>query len=92
MEEVIIMELVPWRPFGEISPLRKEVDDLWKRFFNRAPSVATLTEEWLPSVDISETNDNFVIKAELPGLESKDVNVSISGGYPDDKRRAPSLS
>jgi len=30
-------------------------------------------------VDISETNDNFVIKAELPGLESKDVNVSISG-------------
>jgi len=30
-------------------------------------------------VDISETKDNFVVKAELPGLEAKDVNVSISG-------------
>lgn len=85
------MELIQWRPFGELSSACRELDDLWKRFFNRTPSVAILTEEWLPSVDISETNDNSVIKAELPGLKSKDVNVSISGGYPDDKRRAPSL-
>jgi HSP20 family protein len=34
---------------------------------------------WSPSVDISETKDDFVVKAELPGLEAKDVNVSISG-------------
>ena len=36
-------------------------------------------EEWAPSVDVSETKDNFVVKAELPGLDAKDVNVSISG-------------
>jgi len=30
-------------------------------------------------VDISETEDNLFVKAELPGLEAKDVNVSISG-------------
>lgn len=35
--------------------------------------------DWNPSVDISETKDNFVVKAELPGLDAKDVNVSISG-------------
>ena len=37
------------------------------------------TEEWTPSVDISEIKDGFLVKAELPGLEAKDVEVSISG-------------
>ncbi|MBW2643466.1 MAG: Hsp20/alpha crystallin family protein [Deltaproteobacteria bacterium] len=73
------MELAPWRPFGELSPFRKEVDRLWDRFLSETPFARTFTESWLPSVDILETKDNFVVKAELPGLEAKDVNVSISG-------------
>jgi HSP20 family protein len=73
------MELVPWRPFGELSSFRGEMDKLWNRFFHERPFASTVSEEWLPSVDISETKDNFVVKAELPGLEAKDVNVSISG-------------
>jgi len=32
----------------------------------------------LPSVDISETKNSFIVKTELPGLEAKDVNASIS--------------
>ena len=37
------------------------------------------TEEWLPSVDILETKKNFIVKAELPGLDAKDVSVNLSG-------------
>ena len=73
------MELVPWRPFGEVGSFRGEMDKLWDRFFGQRPLVGKLTEEWLPSVDISETEDKLQIKAELPGLEIKDDNVSISG-------------
>jgi HSP20 family protein len=73
------MELSPWRPFGELSSLRREMDKLWDRSLSETPFARTFTESWLPSVDISETKDNFVVKAELPGLEAKDVNVSISG-------------
>ena len=74
------MQLVPWSPFGgELNSFRGEMDKLWDRFFSGRPLVSTFTEEWLPSVDISETEDKFLIKAELPGLEVKDVNVSISG-------------
>ena len=36
-------------------------------------------EAWSPSVDVSETEDKLLITAELPGLEAKDVNVSVSG-------------
>ena len=73
------MELVPWRPLGELGSFRKEMDRFWNRFFGETPLSRTFTEEWVPSVDISETKDSFVVKTELPGLEAKDVDVSISG-------------
>ncbi|MBW2004485.1 MAG: Hsp20/alpha crystallin family protein [Deltaproteobacteria bacterium] len=74
------MEIVPWRPFGgELSSFRTEMDRLRRQFFGEAPLARAFTEEWSPTVDISETKDKLLIKAELPGLEAKDVNVSISG-------------
>ena len=73
------MELVPFKPFGELSLFRGEMDRLWDRFFRERPLAKTFFEEWAPSVDISETGDNLIVKAELPGLEAKDVNVSLSG-------------
>jgi len=73
------MELVPWRPFGEIGSFRKEMDRLLNHFMGETPFAGTFTEEWLPSVDISETKDKLLIKADFPGLEVKDVNLSISG-------------
>jgi HSP20 family protein len=55
------------------------MDDLWNRFLGETPFSRAFTEEWLPSADISETKDNLLIKAELPGLDPKDINVSVSG-------------
>ena len=78
-KEMIYMELVPWRPFGELSSFRGEMDRLQDKLFGERPFVRAFTEEWSPTVDISETKDKLLIKAELPGLEAKDVNVSISG-------------
>jgi len=55
------------------------MDKLWNTFLGETPFSRRFAEEWLPSVDISETEDKLLIKAELPGLEAKDVSVSISG-------------
>lgn len=74
------MEIIPWRPFGEeLGSLRREMDDLWRRFFGETPLARRTGEEWWPTVDASETKDNFIIKAELPGVEEKDVSVALSG-------------
>lgn len=73
------MELIPRRPFGVLSPFRNELERLWDRVGGETPLGRTFGEGWSPSVDISESKNNLVVKAELPGVEAKDVNVSISG-------------
>jgi len=73
------MELVPWRSFGQISSVRKEMDRFWNQFFRESPSLPSFAEEWQPDVDISESKDSFIVKAELPGVEPKDVKASMSG-------------
>ena len=62
------MELVPWRPLGELSSFRREMDRLLNRFFSERPFAGQHTELRLPSVDISESKDSFIVKTELPGL------------------------
>jgi HSP20 family protein len=77
---VIGVEIIPWRPIGrELSSLRQEMDRLWDRFVGETPLARRVAEEWWPTVDMSETRDSFIVKAELPGLDAKDVEVSISG-------------
>ena len=73
------MNLVPWKPFGEVRTLRKEMDDLWNRFMGESPFVRFMSEGWMPSCDVSETKDKINIKMELPGLEAGDVELSLSG-------------
>lgn len=72
------MELVPWRPLRELTSLRREMEDLLKRFWGEAAFHEPFREEWIPAVDISETEDKVIIQAETPGLDAKDLDVSIS--------------
>lgn len=73
------MALVPWRPFEELSTLRREMDRVFDRFFGEFPSLERPALTWTPRVDMTETKDSVVIQAELPGLEAKDVDVALSG-------------
>ena len=54
------------------------MDNLLDRFFEGQPT-ALFGEDggWLPSVDLSETDKEFIVKAELPGMDAKDINVSL---------------
>ena len=73
------MELMPWRPFGRLAPLRREMDDLWDRISSDFPALRRREGVWAPSVDVSEDKENFIVQAELPGVDQKDVNVTVSG-------------
>ena len=73
------MDIVPWRSFGEISRFRREMDDLFNRIFGETSLSKIGLGKWQPLVDISETDTDIIIKAELPGIDAKDVDVSITG-------------
>jgi HSP20 family protein len=68
-------ELAPWRPFKDLSSFR---DRLWDSFFWERP-LARICEWVVPSLDLSETKDNFVVKAEVPGMDAKDISISLTG-------------
>ena len=73
------MALVPWKPFGELSTLRHDMDRLFERFFGEWPRLEFPDGEWAPRLDMAETAGCITIKAELPGLETKDLDVSLFG-------------
>ena len=73
------MALVPWRPFEELTSFRREMDRLWDRFFSERPALEFLERGWEPSLDISETKGDLVVKAELPGIDPKDIDISLAG-------------
>ena len=56
--------------------------DFFDRFFEEFNSPACFAEEkeWNPSFDVSETDDNFMVTAELPGMDAKDVHVTLTNG------------
>jgi len=73
------MNLVPWKTSRELTSMRREMERLWDRFFSETPLANPFLEEWQPKADITETKDAIVVKAELPGVEPKDLEVTISG-------------
>ncbi len=73
------MELVRWNPFREMSDLR----DRFNRTFGDMLYPATVENQemsqwsWNPVVDIYDNDDSIVIKAELPGVDKKDISIDV---------------
>ena len=72
------MAIVKWEPFGELSTLRRQMDHLMESFFGREPMFYE-RERWIPAVDVAETKDEIVVKVEAPGMDEKDISVTLSG-------------
>jgi HSP20 family protein len=70
--------LARWDPFTEMAQMHDWFDRAVGDLFGRTPAgVAAAESVWSPLVDVHETKDHFLVKAELPGLKQEDVEVSI---------------
>jgi HSP20 family protein len=73
-------ELMEWRPFREVSRLRREMDRLWDDYFGSGRrGLRPLQAEFAPAVDVKETAEAVVVKAEVPGMDAQDINISVTG-------------
>jgi HSP20 family protein len=69
-----------WRPFREVSRLRREMDRLWEDYFGSGRrAFQPLQGEFAPVMDVKETADQIVVKAEVPGMDAKEINISVTG-------------
>jgi HSP20 family protein len=78
------MTLIKWRPTREWDPFAmvERLQDQINRAFNGSLSDWTGLPSWgggFPSVDVYQDKDNVIVTAEVPGLEQKDVDLSITG-------------
>ena len=71
------MAVVRWYPSQEVSSFQNSVNRLFDNFFRSPRGENELTSTaWMPPVDIYETEDEVVLKAELPEIDIKTVNIS----------------
>ena len=67
---------------GALAPfraLRTDFDQLWDEFFDMGRLASTGGMDFSPSVDVLETGKEIVVKADLPGMDEKDVELEVNG-------------
>lgn len=69
--------LTRWEPFRGISSLQEQVNRLFEDSVLRGRSDDSALTTWAPAVDIYETENELVVKADLPDVEEKDLDVRV---------------
>jgi HSP20 family protein len=64
-----------WQPFTEIETIRQQLD---KAFDGLAAARDNSEAAWVPAVEFVDAGDNFVLKAQLPGIDPKDIDVQVT--------------
>lgn len=73
--------LMRWDPFRELEDMSDRLNRMFARPALRTNGKETLTvADWVPTVDISETEGEYVIQAELPEVKKDDVKVTLEDG------------
>ena len=74
------MQLVRWNPMRHRFDLSNQIDRMFEGFFSPSCKGANESDwHWNPAVDIYDDENQIVVKAELPGVDKKDINVSVEG-------------
>jgi len=66
--------LTPWTG---MSNLKHEMDRVFDRFLEGKWDESPALGEWTPNMDISETKDSLVAKLEVPGMDPRDIQISL---------------
>lgn len=74
------MTLVRYEPWSMLNQLRREMDSMFKTPAQGEENSAIATSDWVPAVDIKETDSAFEIHADIPGVDPKDIEVHMENG------------
>jgi HSP20 family protein len=69
--------IVRWEPFRELSSLQTEMNRLFNAAFDTQGNGPSTARRWTPAMDLLETEDEFVLRADLPGMAESDVSIEL---------------
>ncbi len=75
------MSIIRWQPFREIDTIRQQINHLldeWMHGQEHESLFPKLNATWTPAVELKETDTDIILKAEVPGIEAKDLDVEVS--------------
>jgi HSP20 family protein len=72
------MAIVRWDPARDLDSLQGDVNRLFDSFFGRRDvAQAGAGRRWVPAMDLAETDDQLVLRADLPGMERGDIDIEV---------------
>ena len=74
------MNMQLWNPFEEFENLLDRYNKSGGKSLGKQYNTDLSFADWAPSVDIEEAEDKYVIKADLPGVDKKDIDVKLESG------------
>jgi HSP20 family protein len=75
------MDLVRWDPFDGLDRIQSRINEFFDEALGRSRAYpASTTNAWYPRVDILESRDSYLIRAELPGMKKEDINLEFRDG------------
>lgn len=70
-------QMTRYTPTRTLRDLQREVDDIFDQFFGRTRGDGSSSAVWAPQTDLSETDDAFHIRLDVPGLEKEDISINL---------------
>lgn len=74
------MSLMRHPPYSLVDQLHNEINRLIGTHTGADDGTAAVTADWMPAVDIREDADRYVLRADLPGVDPKDIEITMENG------------
>jgi HSP20 family protein len=74
------MTLIRYEPWTLMNRLSRELDQAFGEAFGAPAAASDRTVAWVPAVDVHEEGNRFVVRADVPGVEPKDIEVTADNG------------
>jgi len=69
--------IVRWEPLRELTSLQTEMNRLFNAAFDAPGQGAAQARRWTPAMDLFETDEHFVLRADLPGVSEEDASIEL---------------
>jgi HSP20 family protein len=73
------MAMIRWEPARELQAIQQEMNRIFGSAFDAQGNATngSMASRWIPPMDLVEDEEHFVVRADLPGIEERDVNVEL---------------